>query len=139
MSTTRITTTFVSQVVGLPFADALDAADSLVGQQVTGGSAKLTVGERIGDGLAGAVWYSGTLRTGSPLLPSVRVDVVVTPWSAGRVEVGIRPLGRLGGAQSLRSARFFAAAWAVMAPLVDALGAPRPLAAPLSEPVPAAA
>lgn len=137
MNNSRITTTFVSQVARLPFADAVDAADKLVGNELTSGSTRLTVGPRIGDGLAGAVWYSGTLRTGSALLPSVNVDIVVTPWSAGRVEIGIRPLGRLGGTQSLRSARFFNAAWTIMPLLTDELAAAVP--APVLVAVPASA
>jgi hypothetical protein len=123
MTNGSITTTFVSQVARLGFADALEQADSLIGHEVSNGSARLTIGERIGDGLAGAVWYSGVLRTGSPLLPSVRVDVVVTPWSAGRLEIGLRPLSRLGSASSVRANRFFSAAWRIMPSLVSALGA----------------
>ena len=123
MNSTPITTTFVSQVARIGFADALERADSLVGQELSNGHARLTIGSRIGDGLAGAVWYSGVLRTGSPLLPTVRVDVVITPWSAGRVEVGLRPLGRLGAANSIRSGRFFSAAWRIMPSLISALGA----------------
>lgn len=134
MSNGPITTTFVSQVARLGFADAVERADSLAGTEISNGSARLSVGERLGDGLAGAVWYSGVLRTGSVLLPLVRVDLVVTPWSAGRVEIGLRPLGRLGSPYSLRSARFFNAAWSVMPSLISALGAKplaqRPVAAP---------
>jgi hypothetical protein len=136
MSNPRITTSFVSQVSRLPFADALEAADGLAGREVTAGNVKLSIGDRIGDGLAGAVWYSGVLRTGSPILPSVRVDLVLTPWSAGRVEVGIRPLGRLGVAQSLRATRFFNAAWSVMPALVSALST---TVVPVPVPVPARA
>jgi hypothetical protein len=134
MSNGTITTNFVSQVARLGFVDALDRADALAGKEVSNGTVRLSVGERLGDGLAGAVWYSGVLRTGSPLLPTVRVDLVVTPWSAGRVEIGLRPLGRLGGLSSLRSNRFFNAAWTVMPSLISALGAStvasRPAAAP---------
>ena len=134
MNSSPITTTFVSQVARLGFADALDQVESLVGKELSNGSARLTIGERIGDGLAGAVWFSGVLRTGSPLLPAVKVDLVLTPWSAGRVEVGLRPLGRLGVASSMRSGRFFSAAWAIMPSLISALGAQttsqRPVVAP---------
>lgn len=131
----RITTTFVSQVANLPFADTIDAVEALEGRQLGSGAVRLTIGPRIGEGLAGAVWYSGVLRTGSPLVPSVRVDVVVSPWSAGRVEIGIRPLGRLGTAHSLRSGRFFNAAWAVMPALLDELRT----AVPAAQPAPVAA
>jgi hypothetical protein len=116
-----IQSTFVSQVADLGFADALDAAERLVGQEIAVGRARLDIRGRLGDGLAGAVWYAGTLRTGSSLIPSVRVDVVISPWSAGRIEVGIRPLSRIGGAESLRANRFFDAAWAVVPSLADQL------------------
>jgi hypothetical protein len=130
-----VTTSFVSQVAPVAFADAVDVADVLAGRELTAGSARLAVGRRIGDGLAGAVWYEGTLHTGSVLLPATRVDIVVSPWSAGRVEVGIRPLRRLGGPHSLRAARFFRAAWAVLPELIATLSA----TAPATAPAPAAA
>ena len=117
-----IQSTFVSQVAPLGFADAVDAADRLVGQEIGTGRARLTIGSRLGDGLAGAIWYEGTLRTGSSLIPSVRVDVVISPWSAGRIEVGLRPLNRIGRPESLRARRFFDAAWAVVPQLADELG-----------------
>lgn len=123
MIETPIRSTFVGQIAKIGFADAIDAADQLVGQEITAGSARLVIKERIGEGLAGAAWYSGLLRTGSKLIPSVRVDVVVSPWSNGRVEVGIRPLGRIGGVDSLRAGRFFAAAWAVLPVLIDTMDA----------------
>ena len=116
-----IQSTFVSQVAHLGFADAVDAADRLVGQEITAGRSRLHINARLGDGLAGAVWYSGTLRTGSNLIPSVRVDVVVSPWSAGRTEIGIRPLSRIGRPESLRANRFFDAAWSVVPALADEL------------------
>ena len=117
-----IQSTFVSQVAPLGFADAVDAADRLVGQEISAGRARLHVTARLGDGLAGAVWYAGTLRTGSSLLPSVRVDAVISPWSAGRIEVGIRPLNRIGHVESMRARRFFDAAWSVVPELADELG-----------------
>ena len=125
-----IQSTFVSQVAKLGFADATDAGDRMTGQEITASKARLEFGNRIGDGLGGAVWYAGVLRTGSPFIPAVRVDVVVSPWSAGRVEVGIRPLGRLGRGESIRANRFFDAAWAVLPELVAELGrvAERPAA-----------
>ena len=116
-----IQSTFVSQVADLGFADAVDAADRMVGQEITVGRTRLNISARLGDGLAGAVWYAGTLRTGSSLIPSVRVDVVISPWSAGRTEVGIRPLSRIGRAESLRAQRFFDAAWSVVPVLADEL------------------
>jgi hypothetical protein len=128
-----IQSTFVSQVAPLGFADAIDAADRLVGQEISVGGTRLQVHARLGDGLAGAVWYSGTLRTGSGLIPSVRVDVVISPWSAGRIEVGLRPLSRIGRAESLRARRFFDAAWAVVPELAGELArvAETPVAAVL--------
>ncbi|HWE54213.1 MAG TPA: hypothetical protein VG435_01800 [Acidimicrobiales bacterium] len=121
MIETPIRSTFVGHTAQVGFADAVDAADRLIGTEISVGSARLLVKERIGEGLAGAAWYSGVLRTGSKLVPSVRVDVVVSPWSSGRVEIGIRPLGRLGGVESLRAGRFFHAAWALLPSLTAAL------------------
>jgi hypothetical protein len=132
-----IASTFVSEVAKIGFADAVDSAESLVGRTLDCGSAKLTVREHIGEGLAGAAWFSGVLRTGSPILPSTRVDIVITPWSAGRVEIGIRPLGRMGNPSSLRTSRFFNAAWTVMPALLDSLTVGVP--AHLTAQVPAAA
>ena len=117
-----IQSTFVSQVAPLGFADAIDAAERLVGREIRAGKARLEINARLGDGLAGAVWYSGLLRTGSGVIPAVRVDVVISPWSAGRVEVGLRPLTRIGRSESLRARRFFDAAWAVVPELSDELG-----------------
>lgn len=130
MTEASITSTFVSQVVSVGFADAMDAADSLVGSEITAGRARLQIGERIGDGLAGAAWYEGVLHTGAALLPTVRVDVVVGPWSASRSEIGIRPLSRLGRPDSLRAARFFAGAWSIIPQLSEALATFRPAKAP---------
>ena len=132
-----IQSTFVSQVAELGFADAVDATDRLIGHEVTVGRSRLSIQGRLGDGLAGAVWYAGTLRTGSSLLPSVRVDVVISPWSAGRIEVGIRPLSRIGRAESLRATRFFDAAWAVVPELADELT--RVAEAPVAPMLPVAA
>jgi hypothetical protein len=131
MFDTPIQSTFVSQVAPLGLADAVDAADQLVGQTITAGRSRLEVTARLGDGLAGAVWYSGTLRTGSSLIPSVRVDVVVSPWSAGRTEIGIRPLGRIGRPDSLRAHRFFDAAWAVLPELAGQLALTETAVAPV--------
>ena len=119
MTEAPITSTFVSHVAPLGFADAVDTADRLVGTAITAGGARLEVGDRIGQGLAGAVWYEGVLKTGSALFPTVRVDIVVSPWSAGRTEVGLRPLSRIGRADSFRADRFFDAAWAVLPVLTD--------------------
>ena len=131
MTEASITSTFVSHVAPLGFADAADAADRLAGQEITVGRARLQVKERIGAGLGGAVWYEGVLRTGSALLPSTKVDIVVSPWSAGRTEIGIRPLGRIGGPESLRAGRFFDAAWAVLPGLTEALAAERTVDSPV--------
>jgi hypothetical protein len=130
MHEAHITSTFTSQVAVQGFADVVDAADRMVGTTITAGRARLEIKERNGDGTAGAVWYDGVLRTGSVLVPSVRVDVVATPWSAGRTEIGVRPLSRLGRFDSLRTARFLNAAWAVLPELVAALGAASPVATP---------
>src|SRR5438270_4636151 len=133
-----IRSTFVSQVAALGFADAVDRADHLTGEEIVAGRARLEIQERIGDGLAGAVWYSGLLRTGAATRP-LRVDVVVSPWPAGRTEIGLRPLGRLGFTDSLRARRFFSAAWSVLPVLIDRLAAGRRTEVPAPAPVGVAA
>ena len=130
MFETPIHSSFVSQVAEIGFADGADALEGLAGSRIGTGPVRLEVGERIGTGLAGAVWYSGVLRTGSLLIPSVKVDVVLSPWSAGRTEVGIRPLTRLGRFDSLRATRFFNAAWPVLGQLTARLGATPPVKVP---------
>lgn len=125
MAETSITSTYVSQVAPFGFADAVDAADHLAGSDITVGRARLEIKERTGEGLAGAVWYDGVLHTGSTLFPTVRVDVVVAPWSAGRTEVGLRPLTRIGHPDSFRANRFFDAAWNVLPELESAIQAVR--------------
>jgi hypothetical protein len=126
MFETQIQSSFVSQVAPLGFADAAEAADGLTDRTVTAGPVRLELEERTGQGLAGAVWYGGVLHTGSRLIPTVKVDVVVSPWSAGRSEIGIRPLSRLGRLDSARADRFYRAAWAVLPELVDRLGVTQP-------------
>lgn len=126
MIETQIRSTFVSQVAPLGFADVADAVEKLSGEEVETGRVRLSIQERIGEGLAGAVWYSGVLHTGSRLVPSVKVDVVVSPWSAGRTEIGLRPLSRIGQPSSFRANRFFDAAWAVLPELIDRIGAAVP-------------
>ena len=115
----RISSTFVSQVAPVGFADAADAVERLSGLEVEAGRVRLQVQERIGEGLAGAVWYSGVLHSGSRLTPAVKVDIVVSPWSAGRTEIGLRPLSRIGQPTSLRARRFFDSAWTALPELVD--------------------
>jgi hypothetical protein len=131
MFETPIQSSFVSQVAPIGFADAAGAADDLTGLSVTAGRTRLEVQERVGNGWAGAIWYSGVLYTGSVLIPAVKVDVVLSPWSAGRTEVGIRPLGRLGRLDSARARRFFDAAWSVLPPLVDRLSVTEPVSVPV--------
>lgn len=107
---TEIHSAFVSQVEQVEFAELADALDQLAGREVTAGRVSLHIGERSGTGFAGAVYYEGTLRTGSLLVPTVKVEVVVSPWSSTRSEVGIRPLTNLGRFDSLRSNRFYRSA-----------------------------
>ena len=133
-----IATSFVSETAHIGFADAVDAAERLAGHTITAGQVHLEVGERVGEGLAGAVWFTGTLHTGWPLVRPIPVDVVIGPWSAGRAEIGLRPLSRLGSVSSLRSRRFYEAAWNVLPRLISAL-AVRPLVARPRVELPAAA
>jgi hypothetical protein len=129
MSETPIHSSFVAQVAPIGFADAAEAAEGLVGREIVTGRARLQVTGHAGAGIAGAVWYSGVLRTGG-LVPPVRVDLVISPWSAGRTEIGIRPLNRLGHFQSFRARKFFEAAWSLIPQLVAEL-APVAVEAPV--------
>jgi hypothetical protein len=118
MEETQIRTTFVALTGEFDFRDAVGGLEALSGQEITAGSARLTIGERV-DGTEnafGSVGFTGRLHTGSALLPAITVDIVVTPWSATRTEIGVRPLGRPGW---LRTERFLRAAW----PIVEALTA----------------
>ena len=100
----------VSQVVPVGFAELAQAADGLPGQELTQDQARLKVHDLIGPGLAGAIRYGGTLRTTPALLHTVKVEVVVSPWSAGRSEVAIHPITNLGHLDSGRANRFYQAA-----------------------------
>ena len=111
---TEIHSAFVSQVEPVEFELLSRAFDGLAGAEVTAGRATLQVGAPTGTGFAGTVYYSGTLRTGSLLVPSVKVEIVVSPWSSTRSEIGIRPLTHLGSFDSLRSNRFYSAARSVL-------------------------
>jgi hypothetical protein len=122
MAETQIHSAFVAKTAEFDYPDAVAALENLVGREIWSGSARLTIGERGADGLAGAASFSGRLRTGSLLFPSLRVDVVVSPWSATRVEFGIRPLGRVGRLGSFRLGRFSGAAWPMVEALIDRVG-----------------
>jgi len=125
---------FVSQVVEVGFADAADQIDRLSGQTLAAGPARLEIGARLGHGLAGAIWYEGVLDTGSRWARKITVDVMVTPWSAGRTEIGLRPLGRLGDAEGARARRYYTAA----VPVVEQLAAgltPAPVETPVPDQV----
>jgi hypothetical protein len=121
----------VSETVRAGFADLAQAAGKLSGQELTQDRASLTVHGPIGTGLAGAIRFSGTLRTSSPLLPSVKVEVVVSPWSAGRSEVAIHPITHLGDLDSFRAKRFFNAARSILPLVIDRLSAELPVEAPV--------
>lgn len=115
----EIQSAYVSQVEPIEFGDLADAVGALSGEEITSGRARLQINERSGNGLAGAVYYLGTLRTGSPLIPTVKVEIVVSPWSSTKSEIGIRPLTHLGRFDSMRSNRFYSAARAVVQALFD--------------------
>ena len=130
MLETPIESSYVSQVARIEFSDAAGAADDLTGQEISAGRVRLEIHQRVRDGVPGAVSYQGVLRTGSALIPSVKVDVVLSPWSADRTEIGIRPLSRLGRSDSFRANRFFDAAWSVLPVLVDRVESRLPVEAP---------
>lgn len=118
----EIHTSVVSQVVAAGFADLAQAAELLPGTEVTAGRSRLKVHGSLGAGLAGAVRFDGTLRT-SALAPALKVEVVVSPWSAGRSEVAIHPVTGLGQLDSLRTKRFVKTALSVLPALIDRLSA----------------
>jgi hypothetical protein len=127
----KIYSAVVSQVVPVGFADLAQAADELPGQELTEDRAKLKVNGRVGAGLAGSIRLAGTLRT-SALLPPVKVEVVVSPWSAGRSEVAIHPISNLGQLDSVRSSRFFTAARSILPVMIDRLYTELPVQAPVA-------
>ena len=114
----EIHSAFVSQVVEAAFPDVADAFGQLAGTQTSSGKTRLHIQDRTGTGFAGTGYYRGVLRTGSALVPTVKVEIVVSPWSATRSEIGIRPLSNLGRFDSLRSERFYRAARSVLAPVL---------------------
>lgn len=113
----------VPQVVPVGFADLAEAAEGLPGREFAAGRARLQVHGPVGQPLDGMIRLGGTLRTGSLVLPRVTVEVVISPWSAGRSEVAIHPITHLGPFDSLRANRFFEAAAAVLPGVIDDLGA----------------
>ena len=96
MVDTQIRSTFVAATAEMDHAHAVKAIENLVGHEISAGAARLLIQGRNTRGMLGGVSFSGRLRTGSLLLPSVPVDVVVSPWSAVRTEIGIGPLGHYG-------------------------------------------
>jgi hypothetical protein len=131
----KIYSAVVSEVVPVGFADLAQAADELPGMEITADRARLKVHGRLGTGLAGASRFAGTLRTTSPLLPSLKVEVVVSPWSPGRSEVAIEPITNLGELDSLRANRFYNAARSVLPEVIDHLFAELPVEAPAALPL----
>jgi hypothetical protein len=127
----KVYSAVVSEVVPVGFADLAQAADGLAGQEFAHNGARLTVHDRVGTGLAGAIRLGGTLRT-SALLPSLKVKVVVSPWSASHSEVALHPITNLGGFDSIRSNRYFKAANSLLPAVVDRLEAERPVEAPVA-------
>lgn len=119
----EIHSAFVSQVAPVGFADLAEGFEKLAGTEIVAGKAKLQIHDRSGTGFADALYYRGALRTGSALVPTVKVEIVVSPWSSSRSEIGLRPLTNLGHFDSLRSNRFYDAARAVVARLFESLAA----------------
>lgn len=115
----EIHSAFVSQVAPVGFADLTDAFEQLDGTEISAGKARLQIQPRTGTGFAETAYYRGVLRTGSRLVPSVKVEIVVSPWSASRSEIGLRPLTSLGSFDSLRSNRFYQAARTVLAAVFE--------------------
>jgi hypothetical protein len=123
-------TAVVSQVVPIGFADLAQAAEELTRGEVTDGRVRLSIHGQAGTSLPGMVRLAGTLRTNSLLLPWAKVEVVISPWSAGRSEVAIHPVTPLGQVGSLRSGRFFEAARSILPEVLGRLDAGLPVEAP---------
>jgi hypothetical protein len=123
----KVYSAVVSQVVPVGFADLAQAADKLPGQEISQDRIRLKVNGRASTGLAGAIRFPGTLRTTSALLPSMKVEVVVSPWSDDRSEVAIHPITNLGPFDSLRANRFFRAAGSILPVVIDRLRAEVPM------------
>ncbi len=113
----------VSQLVPVGFDDIVDAADELPGQALSEDRIRLKVHGRVGAGVPGAIRYAGTLWTTSAPFPAMKVEVVVSPWSASRSEVAIHPITNLGQFDSLRASRFFKAAYSMLPVVIDRLNA----------------
>jgi hypothetical protein len=137
MSEAPIYSNFVSCRVEVGFADAAEAMERLAGGPVAAGRARLVV-KRASGGPGDRVSLAAVLHTRRALVPRMAVEVVLSPWSAGRTEIGIRPLGRLGSPGSVRSRRFLAAAWAVLPELATAVESGRPVVTTARPEVPAA-
>ena len=125
----KIHSAVVSQVVPVAFAGLAQAAEELPGQEFGDDRTRLKVQSFVGAGFAGAIRFGGTLRT-LPLLPSVKVEVVISPWSVGRTEVAIHPMTPLGGFESFRSTRFFNATRSILPLVIDRLCAQLPVEIP---------
>lgn len=121
MSQTAVQT-FVGSTIALGYADAAEAAERLPGRDIAAGSAHLVLGDGPAESLGSTLTLQGVLHTGSPLVRPVRVELVLSPWSASRTEVGIRPSSKLGHTESVRTRRYLDAAWTVLPRLIDALG-----------------
>lgn len=123
-------TAVVSQIAPAGFADVAEAAEGWPRSEVAEGGVRLSVHGQAGKTLPGMVRLAGTLRTGSLVLPRARVEVVISPWSAGRSEISVHPITRLGRIDSLRSGRFFEAARSILPKLIERLDAELPAQAP---------
>jgi len=126
----RVNSAVVSQVVPVGFADLAEAADELPGQELTEDRIQLKVHGLVGTGFPGEIRFGGTLRTIPALIPSMKVEVVVSPWSADRSEVAIHPITNIGELDSLRANRFFKAACSILPAVIDHLKAQLPAEAP---------
>jgi hypothetical protein len=125
----------VSQLVPVGFADIAHAADKLPGQKLSEDRIRLKVHGRVGTGLPGAIRYAGTLWTTSAPFPAMKVEVVVSPWSASQSEVAVHPITNLGQFDSLRASRFFKAAYSMLPVVIDRLYAELPVDAPVALPL----
>jgi hypothetical protein len=125
----KVYSSVVSQVVPVRFAALAGAADDLGGQELTADRIRLKVHDRVGTDLDGAIRFAGTLRTALPLLPSFKVEVVVSPWSGNRSEIAIHPMTNLGRADSVRANRFFDAARSILPAVIDRVSTKLPVEA----------
>lgn len=110
---------YVSRVVNLKSAQVRTLG--LLGGVVTPGGATLRIGEPVQRALPmeDHVSYAATLSFPGLLSTKLKVELVVSRYSGGLAEVGLRPTARVPQ-RRIGAERYFEAAWAVLEGLARA-------------------